>query len=964
MQIKFTLNNTLHQWEVSGGENVRELLYHVFHIHSVRPGDGDTGYTGNDTILLDGHPALAGLLLAGQLDGKEVRTVESLAPTGKLSPVQQAMIDAGVVQDGYNAPAAALLLTEMLERCKNPGRDEVRDALAGLMLRDCGYEPYFKAVELVVQRRDKPRGKTHIAPAFAPHCREVGTLRPKTDAHGMVRGLPLYTEDRALPGSLHIYMLRSPHAHARIKSLFVEQALFMPGVVTILTHENTPDIYYTTAGQGAPEPSPHDRRLFTPKLRHVGDRVAAVVAESLEQARAAAERILVDYEVLPAVFTVDEACAKDAPVLHRGIISYGAGAPKNLAAINRKADPEDGRIHYPFPIGAEPHKNKAASVKGHIGNTEAGFAAADVVLERTYASSLIQCTPPETHTCFAQMQGDRLHVHASTQVPFHVRRVVSRICGIPQNRVRVVKERVGGGYGSKQDILVEDVTAYAAFVTQRPVFFQYNRQEEFTACSTRHVMECTVKLGATREGTLTGMFMKVRANTGPYGSHCLTVPMNAASKTLPLFLCDNVGFAIDIYYSNIPPTGAYQGYGAPQGSFALQTGLAELAAELGLSYTDLVRRNMVKTGDRIELLRILGEGREGLAATLESCGLAEALEQGQASMRAKAKYPLPKLGKDWKRGQGCAVIQQGSGLPGIDQANARVALCSDGSVLVQQGGADIGTGLDLVLAKMAAEVLHVPLESVSVLSGDTDATPFDTGAYASSGTYFSGNAVLRAAEDLRTRILERAALHSKTQASELALHDGTVTHKGKPLLTLAQLAQEAEKGHGPHGGQGPLVGTGCFTTDKHAIPYAAHFCEVAVHIRTGAIKVLRYHALHDSGTPINPDIALGQIYGGVLKSLGHTLWEELVLDAEGNCCNARLDTYGTPGILDAPADFQAVLIPTCDPSGPYGAKSISEVATNGAAPAVAAAIHDAVGVWLRSWPFTGEKVLRALGKIK
>ena len=965
MLITFTLNDTPRTLEVTGGENVHELLRRAFHIHSLRGGDDHSGYSGNDTILLNGRPALAGLLLAGQLDGKDVRTVESLAPAGQLSPVQQAMVDAGVVQDGYNAPAAALLLTELLERRPQPTRQDIADALAGLMVRDCGYEPYFKAVELVLKRRRNPRAKVDIAPAFAPLCREVGSVRPKSDAVAMVTGQPVYAEDRVQPGSLHLYMLRSPHAHARITSMDTDAALCMPGVVAVLTHENTPDIYYTTAGQGAPEPSPHDRRLFTPKVRHVGDRVAAVLAESLEQARAAARHIVVEYEILPAVFTIDAAQAPDAPVIHAGKISYGTGAPDNLAALNRKADVRDGRIHYPFPIGADPHRNKAASVKGHIGDVDKGFAEADVVIERTYASSLIQCTPPETHTCYARLEGDRLELRCATQVPFHVRRLVARVCGLPQNRVHVVKERVGGGYGSKQDILVEDVTAYAAWITKRPVFCQYTRQEEFIACSTRHVMDVTVKLGARRDGTLTALFMQARANTGPYGSHCLTVPMNAASKTLPLFLCDNVGFAIDIYYSNIPPTGAYQGYGAPQGSFALQTALAELAAELGMDQVELLRKNLIRPGDRIELLRILGEGREGVAATVESCGLWEALEQGQAAMRQKPRPPLPRLERHWKLGQGCAVIQQGSGLPGIDQANARVALCSDGSLLVQQGGADIGTGLDTALGKITAEILSVPLDAVRVLSGDTDATPFDTGAYASSGTYFSGNAVLRAARDLKRRVLERAALLLDAPVKDLTLeYPGVISHQGKTALTLAELAHAAEAGHGPESGLGPLVGSGCFTTDKHAIPYGAHFCQVAVNTRTGEVKVLRYHALHDSGTPINPELALGQVYGGVLKSLGHSLWEELVLDEHGAACNAALDSYGVPSILDLPQDFRATLIPTDDPNGPFGAKSISEIATNGAAPAVAIAIHDAVGVWIRSWPFTAEKILRALGKVR
>lgn len=962
MVINFILNGVPRKAECTGGENAREFLRARFHIHSLRPGDDDSGYSGNDVILFDGRPALAGLLLAGLLEGRDIRTVESLAAPGELSPVQRALIDAGAVQDGYNAPAAALLLTELLERCPDPDRDQVRDALAGLMVRDCGYEPFFKAVEMVVRRRENSKAKVAAAPTFAPQCREVGSARPKIDAEALVTGQPVFTEDRVGPDALHLHMLRSPHAHARIKALHLDEALAMPGVALILTHENTPDIYYTTAGQGAPEPSPHDRRMFTPKVRHVGDRVAAVLAETPERAREAAARIRVDYEELPAVFSID-AAAEGASVIHAGPVSFGASAPEHLAALNHSADPADGRVHYPFPIGADPRRNLAASVSGGIGDTTAGFATAAVIVERSYATSQVNCTPPETHTCYARMEGGRLVVHASTQVPFHVRRLAARLCGLPQNRVRVLKERVGGGYGSKQDIVVEDVTAYAAWATRRPVFCRFTREEEFTSCSSRHVMDIAVKLGARRDGTLTAVEMRVRANTGPYGGHCLTVPMNAASKSLPLLLCPNVHFDVSVYYSNIPPTGAYQGYGAPQGSFALQTALAELARELGMDHVELLRRNLVDKGDRVELLRVLGEGREGTAGTVESCGLREALDLGVASMRKKASAPGPY----WKVGRGCAVIQQGSGLPGIDQANARVALCSDGSILVQQGGADIGTGLDTVLAKIAAEILHTPLDAVQVLSGDTDSTPFDTGAYASSGTYFSGNAVLRAAEALRRRILEAAAMILDADPEQLELRlPGLAEHvKSGTRVTFAELAHRCEQGRGPLGSPlcGPLMGTGCFVTEKHAIPYGAHFCQVAVNTRTGEVKVLKYHALHDSGTPINPELAMGQVYGGVLKSMGHSLWEEMVLDEKGRCVNATLEDYGTPGIWDAPDEFRVTLVPTDDPNGPFGAKSISEIAVNGAAPALAVAIHDAVGVWIRSWPFTPEKILRAMGRL-
>lgn len=387
---------------------------------------------------------------------------------------------------------------------------------------------------------------------------------------------------------------------------------------------------------------------------------------------------------------------------------------------------------------------------------EKGFAEADAIVERTYQTSQIQHTPLEPHVCYAHIEGGRLVLNCATQVPYHVRRIVSWVCGIPENKIHVIKERVGGGYGSKQDILVEDLTGYAAWVTGKPVYYRNTRAEEFYANSTRHPMRVKVKMGGKKDGTITALFMEVCANTGPFGNHCLTVPMNSCSKTLPLFAVDNMAYDLKVFYTNTPPAGAYQGYGTPKGTYGIMMAMAELADKLGVDYRTMVEKNHVSEGYMLEILKGLGEGREGNVVPVGSCGLDEAIAKGCDMIEWGKKEVSDD--PDWKIGKGFAMIMQGSGLPGLDHAEAIAKLETDGTVILNSGGADLGTGLDTISAKAVKEVLKLPMEKITVVSGDTDSCVFDTGAYASSGTFFSGNASLLAAKKLKEKILAEAAL--------------------------------------------------------------------------------------------------------------------------------------------------------------------------------------------------------------
>lgn len=959
MRVNCIINGKARSFDVDASMRLRQMLL-LNGNFAVRDSDDCEGFCGSDTVLVDGTPVYSNLVLAAEVDGCEIRTPDGLGSSQHLTIVQQAMIDAGVVQSAYNAPAAALLLTWLLENNKNPSREDIKDALSGIFIRDAGYEHYYLAVKLALEKMKKGNYQSEIAPSFRPELEVVGKPGSKIDGPQLVSGERAFVEDYVTPDTCYMVVLRSPHASAYINSIDLTEAKKVEGVVEILTAYNTPETHYMQAGQGNPEPSPHDRRLFNLKVRHVGDRVAAVIAETLEAAKEACSKIKVDYEVLPAVFTVEEAMVPGAPLVHNGIVEYRSGAPEDLDEYNKLAgDQREGKVVYQFPLHADIHRNIAASNKGEIGNVDEAFAHSDAVVEATYQTSQIQHTPLETHICFARMEGGRLEVHASTQVPYHVRRIVGWVTGLPENRIHVIKTRVGGGYGSKQDILIEDLTAYAAFVTGRPVFCHNTREEEFIANSTRHPMRVHVKMSGNKDGRITGIYMEVCANTGPYGNHCLTVPMNSCSKTLPLFKCDNMRYDLKVFYTNTPPAGAYQGYGTPKGTYGLMMAMAELADKLGIDYKDMVLKNHVEEGYMLEILKGLGEGREGAVVPVGSCGLDEAIRKGCEMIRwgkkEKSKDP------DWKIGKGFAMIMQGSGLPGLDHSEAIAKLETDGTVILNSGGADIGTGLDTISAKIVSEVLKLPMNRITVVSGDTDSCAFDTGAYASSGTFFSGNASLIATNKLKDMILGEAAFQMQEEEADLELRaPGEVySNKTGKSLSYYELSHTACSGTG----HGQMVAHGTFVTAASSVPYGAHFAQVAVNVRTGEIKVQKFYALQDAGTPINPEVALCQMYGAVMKSIGHSLYEDMILDGNGRCLTANMTDYGVPMISEAPEDFKAVLIDVNDKFGPFGAKSISEIACNGAAPAIGIAIHDACGVWIRNWPMTPEKVLKALGRI-
>lgn len=758
----------------------------------------------------------------------------------------------------------------------------------------------------------------------------VGTSERKVDGLALVTGRPVFAGDLDLPGTLHLALLASPHAHARIRRIDAGPAARLPGVAMVLTHENTPTVRFTTAGQGYPEPSPYDARMFDPKVRFVGDRVAVVAAESRQIAAEALALIAVDYEVLPAVLSLDAALAPGAPVVHDEADAEGIwDAARNLAA----------------------------AVDIAVGDAPAAFADCPVVVETTCETQYAQHAPLETHVCQSYLDDNgRLVLHTSTQVPFHLRRIIARILDLPIHRIRVVKPRIGGGFGVKQEVLVEDVCALVTMRTGRPARWEYTRPEEFISARTRHPFRIRVKVGAKADGVLHAVDMDATQNTGAYGTHSLTVLSNAGSKTLPLYnKAPHLRFTGRSVYTNLPVGGAYRGYGGTQASFPLETALDQLAERLGLDPIELRRRNHIRTGETSPIFAELGEGREGVPMTIKSCAVPECLTAGMEAFGWAEKRARPRDTGPIRRGVGMSLHMQGSGIPLIDMGAATIKMNDDGSFHLLVGATDLGTGSDTILGQIAAEVLGVGLDRIVVYSSDTDFTPFDTGAYASSTTYVTGKAVERAALDVAEQIRRVGAAMLKAEASGLSLGDGRVTAADGRSVTLAEVCTRAYYG----ADQFQIGATASCVPEESPPPFLASFAEVAVDVETGQVRLLDYVAAVDCGTPINPRMAEGQVEGAVANGIGYALTEEYLFTAGGKVRNADLSRYKIPGTLDLPP-IRVILVDSYEPTGPMGAKSIAEIGINGPAPSIANAIYHAVGLRLTRTPFTPERVWRAL----
>lgn len=763
----------------------------------------------------------------------------------------------------------------------------------------------------------------------------IGHSVDKIDSLALACGEERFTEDFPIASPLHVSILHSPYPHALINNIDTSEAEKITGVALILTHKNTPARFFTTAGQGYPEPSPYDSRLFPKKVRFVGDCVAAAAAETKEAADLAVSKIKVDYKNLEAIFDMEKSMDEKTVKLH------------------------DKDAHVLLPVEYDPEKNLAAGVHIKNGDIEKGFAESDFVLEKTFKTHYASHCAIEPHAVAAYFdERGRLVLISTTQVPFHARRIVSKILEIPIRQIRVIKPRIGGGFGGKQEVLLEPLVALIAHRTRRSVKMILSRKEVFISSRTRHEMRIRYKIGYMKDGTLNALSMIGLMNAGAYGSHALTVLSNAGSKVLPLFnKIKHVEFNGKTVYTNLPVGGAYRGYGATQGYFGLNVLLDIIALETRQDLLELIKRQHIRENESSFIFKALGEGKEGVDQFLRSCMLDECITLG-----AKAIGWYEKRGKKIQsddftfRGVGLAVAMQGSGIPRVDMGAASMKMNEDGSFNLYLGATDIGTGSDTIMAQIVAETLNTDVENIIVLSSDTDLTPFDTGAYASSTTYISGKAVEKCALKIKDQLFTAGADMLKTTEDDIVLEKAKVcSNKTGKSVTFEEIGYYTFYTNN----QFQIQSSASNFAEESPPPFIAQFAEVEVNASTGHVRVIKMVSAADCGQPLNPKLVEGQIEGAAINGISYALTEEYLFDENGKMTNPDFGNYKIFTAADIP-EIETIIVPSYEESGPYGAKSIAEIGINGPIPAIANAIYDAVGVRLYETPFTSEKIYNAL----
>ncbi|SKC90099.1 xanthine dehydrogenase family protein molybdopterin-binding subunit [Maledivibacter halophilus] len=753
----------------------------------------------------------------------------------------------------------------------------------------------------------------------------------KIDGIDIATGKPAYTDDLSSEHALIIKILRNPHAFAKIKSIETEKAQKLDGVECILTYRDVPNIRFTTAGQSYPEPSPYDRLILDEYVRYVGDEVAIIAAKDEKTALRAMKLIKVEYEALDPVLDFEKAIG------HSTIIH-----------------PEDD-LHVNFDIGMEKERNIAASYKIEVGNIEKEMEDSDFVVEETYYTQAQAHGMMETYRAYTYMDHNgRLTVVSSTQIPFHVRKLLARALKIPKSKVRVVKPRIGGGFGGKQTASVEIFPAIITLKTGKPAKIIYNRKETFGCTTSRHAMGIKVRIGADQEGIIKAIDINALSDTGAYGDHASTVFTLVGHKTLPLYNKANavryIGRAV---YTNKMTAGALRGYGATQGAFAVESTINLLANKLNVDPSILREKNLIRQG---ETNPVLDGSKEGLPVVLKSSTLDKCIERGKKLIGWDEKYPRKIINETKVRGIGMAITMQGSGIAGIDSASALIKLNDDGFYSLMIGATDMGTGCDTILAQMAAEILETPMDKIIVNGVDTDVSPYDTGSYASSTTYVTGNAVIKAAEDIKRQIIENGGKFLGAKKEDV-IFDGSFvkTVDEEHTISLDEIAQKLASGEG----KSQLIGNGSFGGETSPPPFIAGFAEVEVDKETGKVDLIDYVAVVDCGTVINKNLARIQVEGGLVQGIGMAMYEDVVYDDKGRMETNTFMQYKIPCRKDI-GKIRVEFEPSYEPTGPFGSKSIGEVVINTPPPAIVHAVYNAVGVNIKSLPITPEKVFRGM----
>lgn len=745
-------------------------------------------------------------------------------------------------------------------------------------------------------------------------------------------GKPVYTEDLIPKNALVVKVLRSPHAFARIKSIDVSKALKLPGVEAVFTYKDVPRVPFTRAGQAYPEASTYDKFILDEYVRHVGDDVAIVAAVNEEWAEKALKLIKVEYEVFEPVLDFEKAEGHES-VIH----------------------PEEDLVSL-VDVGLEADRNIAAKVDISKGDVDKVLSECDVVISRRYYSHSTQQTMLETFRSFAYIdEKGRLVVVSSTQIPFHVRRILARALQIPASKIRVIKPRIGGGFGAKQTMNTELYSAFVTLKTGKPCYNIYTTEEVFNAGSPRHAMRFDVTIGASKDGKIRAIDLKGLSDTGAYGEHAYAVFLQAGMKSINLYnKVEATRFIGKVVYTNRTPCGAFRGYGATQGIYAIESAVNELAHELNMCPTEIRNMNMIRKGEPEITFNFNGVENTSPAVIDESCALDYCVSRGKELIGWDEKYPRKVVGKNKVRGVGMAIGRQGSGIANVDMGSATIKLCDDGSFTMLVGATDLGTGSDTILAQICAETLGVAFDKINVISSDTDITPFDSGAYASSTTYVTGNAVKKAAEKMKKLIIEEGAKILGTNVDKVEIDGETIGVKGyDKSMSLKELATKLMYSHHQ------LTTSDSYVCHKSPPPYMAGFAEVEVDLETGVVEVVNYVGILDIGTVVNPTLAKTQVEGGIVQGIGMALLEDVKVAADGTLITNNLMKYAIPTVKDI-GNITVEFAESYEPTGPFGAKSIGEVVINTSCPAIQEAVYNATGLRIRDLPITPDKILKGL----
>ena len=766
-------------------------------------------------------------------------------------------------------------------------------------------------------------------PAEAKKLRVVGAPLIKRDAKALVTGKPVYTDDLAMKDCLIVKVLRSPYAHALIREIDCAVASKVQGIECILTWKDVPKKRFTMAGQTYPEPSPYDRLILDQRVRFVGDAVAIVAGEDEACVDRAMRLIKVKYEVLEPVLDMHD--AKDGDIL---------------------VHPEEDWKAL-CPVGADNMRNLCACGKDEAGDLEAAFAGSSHVIERVYHTKANQQAMMETFRAFTYMDiYGRLVVTASTQVTFHVRRILAHALDVPKSKIRVIKPRIGGGFGAKQTVIAEVYPAIVTMKTGKPAKIVYSRYESQIASSPRHEMEVKVKLGCDDEGILQAIDVYTLSNTGAYGEHGPTTVGLSGHKSIPLYGTPKAfRFAYDVVYTNRMSAGAYRGYGATQGIFAVESAIDELAAELHMDPVKLREKNMIREGQVMPAY--YGE-------TAESCTLDRCVDRVKEMIGWDEKYPRKDMGNGKVRGVGIAMAMQGSSISKVDVASVTIKVNDDGFYSMTIGASDMGTGCDTILAQIAADCLECDVDQIVVSGVDTDNSPYDSGSYASSTTYITGMAAVQACGQLREKIVKKGAemLGADLEQTDF---DGSFVYvlgEEERRVSLADISTRSMCGNNL-----ALEASASHSSPKSPPPFMCGMAEVEVDLATGQIEVVNYKAAVDCGTVVNPPLARVQAEGGIVQGIGMALYEDINYTEKGRLKENSFMQYKIPSRMEIP-DLQVEFESSYEPTGPFGAKSIGEVVINTPAPAIAQAVYHATGLWFRELPITPEKIIRGLGKLK